>query len=109
MPFIRLAEVSPLGSPDEPGDKSLYASRQYFLTLWPAFVGAIVAIAPDPSSMVYDNIWWSGLFALTCGGLPGIDSACPAHHVEAHSEDEGRAMCEIWLFDSSRPKAMSKG
>ena len=90
-------------------DKVLYASRQYFLTVWPAFVAAIVAIARDPSSMVYDNVWWSCLFAITSEGLPGIDSASPAHHVEDHSEREGRTMCETWLFDSSRPKAMSKG
>ena len=37
-------------------DKSLFASRQYILTLWPAFVGAIVALAPDPAYMVYDNL-----------------------------------------------------
>lgn len=89
-------------------DKALFSSRQYFLTLWPAFVGAIVAIAPDPSFMVYDNIWWSGLFAITSGGLPGMESASPPHHVEAHSEREGRTMCEAWQFDPSRPKAMSK-
>jgi len=89
-------------------DRALFSSRQYFLTLWPAFVGAIVAIAPDPSSMVYDNIWWSGLFAMTSGGLPGMESASPPHHVEAHSEREGRTMCEAWHFDPSRPKAMSK-
>lgn len=89
-------------------DKALYSSRQYILTLWPAFVGAIVALAPDPSSMVYDNIWWSGLFAITSGGLPGLESASPPHHVEAHSEREGRTMCEAWQFNPSMPKAMSK-
>jgi len=89
-------------------DKALYSSRQYILTLWPAFVGAIVALAPDPSRMVYDNIWWSGLFAITSGGLPGLDSASPPHHVEAHSEREGRTMCETWHFKPSMPKAMSK-
>lgn len=90
-------------------DKALYSSRQYILTLWPAFVGAIVALAPDPSSMVYDNIWWSALFAITSAGLPGMDAVSPPHHVEAHSEDEGRTMCESWQFKSSMPKAMSKG
>ena len=89
-------------------DKALYSSRQYILTLWPAFVGAIVALAPDPSSMVYDNIWWSGLFAITSGGLPGLESASPPHHVEANSEREGRTMCETWIFNPSMPKAMSK-
>ena len=89
-------------------DKALFSSRQYILTLWPAFVGAIVALAPDPSRMVYDNIWWSGLFAITSGGLPGLDSASPPHHVEAHSEEEGRTMCETWKFNPSKPKAMSK-
>ncbi|MCJ1225562.1 hypothetical protein MMC12_002211 [Toensbergia leucococca] len=89
-------------------DKALFSSRQYILTLWPAFVGAIVALAPDPSSMVYDNIWWSCLFAITSGGLPGLESASPPHHVEAHSEKEGRTMCESWEFNPSMPKAMSK-
>lgn len=89
-------------------DKAKFSSRQYILTLWPAFVGAIVALAPDPSGMVYDNIWWSGLFAITSGGLPGMESALPPHHVEAHSEREGRNKCEAWHFDPSKPNAMSK-
>ena len=90
-------------------DKALYASRQYILTLWPAFVGAVVALAPDPANMVYDNIWWAALFAITCGGLPGLDgSSSPPHHVEAHSDKEGRAMCEAWQYTAARPKLMSK-
>ena len=89
-------------------DKALFASRQYILTLWPAFVGAIVALGPDPSSLVYDNIWWSTLFCLTCGGLPGLDTSSPTHHVEAHSDVEGRAMCENWQYKISQPKALSK-
>ena len=90
-------------------DKSLYSSRQYILTLWPAFIGAIVALAPDPSSMVYDNIWWSALFCVTSGGLPGLDNgASPPHHVETHSNLDGRTMCETWTYDVSRPKALSK-
>lgn len=75
-------------------EKSIFASRQYILTLWPAFVGAIVSTAPDASLLVYDNIWWSTLFALTCGGLPGQDtSSLPTHHLEASSLYEARAMC----------------
>lgn len=90
-------------------DKSLYASRQYILTLWPAFVGAIVGFAPDPAFMVYDNVWWASLFAVTSGGLPGLDnSASPPHHVEAHSEQEGRSMCEAWEYTAAMPKLMSK-
>lgn len=90
-------------------DNALYASRQYILTLWPAFVGAIVAMAPDPANMVFDNVWWSAIFAVTCSGLPGLDnSASPLHHIEAHSDAEGRALCEAWTFDVLRPKAMSK-
>ncbi|KAG8530205.1 uncharacterized protein KY384_004705 [Bacidia gigantensis] len=90
-------------------DKALFASRQYILTLWPAFVGAIVALAPDPASMIYDNIWWTGLFCITCGGLPGLDMASsPPHHVEVHSEVDGRAMCETWRYDSARPRALSR-
>ena len=89
-------------------DNALYASRQYILTLWPAFVGAIVALAPDPANMVFDNIWWSALFSITCAGLPGMDNSAPLHHIEAHSDAEGRAMCEAWVYDHSRPKAMSK-
>lgn len=38
-------------------DTAMFSSRQYILTLWPAFVGALVALAPDPSKMVYDNNW----------------------------------------------------
>ena len=89
-------------------DKAIFASRQYVLTLWPAFVATIVALAPDPAYMVYDNIWWSILFAVTCGGLPGLDTASPPHHVEAHSEQEGRELCEVWQYNAARPKAMSK-
>lgn len=37
-------------------DRAMFSSRQYILTLEPAFVSAIVALAPDPSKMVYDNI-----------------------------------------------------
>lgn len=84
-------------------------SRQYILTLWPAFVGVIVALAPDPANMVYDNVWWAALFAITCGGLPGLHgSSSPPHHVEAHSESEGRQLCEAWKYTAARPKLMSK-
>lgn len=38
-----------------------------------------------------------------------MGSASPPHHVEAHSEREGRTMCQAWLFDPSRPEARSKG
>lgn len=86
----------------------MYSSRQYILTAWPAFVGPIVALAPDPSSMVYENIWWSALFAIASGGLAGLDAVSPPHRVEAHSEGEGQMMCESWQFKSSMPKAMSK-
>ncbi|KAI4162377.1 MAG: hypothetical protein LQ342_003943 [Letrouitia transgressa] len=90
-------------------DKALFASRQYILTLWPAFVGAIVALAPDPANMIYDNIWWSALFCITCGGLPGLEtSSSPPHHIEAPSDTEGRTTCETWQYDISRPKKMSK-
>ena len=90
-------------------DKAMFASRQYILTLWPAFIGAIVALAPDCANMVYDNLWWAALFAVTCGGLPGLDkSSSPPHHVEARSEQEGRQMCEAWKRTSARPKLMSK-
>ena len=90
-------------------EKAMFASRQYILTLWPAFVGAIVAVAPDPSAMLYDNIWWAALFSVTCGGLPGLDkSSGPPHHVTALSEIEGRNMCETWRYNASQPKAMSK-
>ncbi|KAG8531143.1 uncharacterized protein KY384_004501 [Bacidia gigantensis] len=90
-------------------DKAIYASRQYVLTLWPAFIGAIVALAPDPAYMVYDNLWWSVLFCVTSGGLPGLEQgSSPPHHVEAHSEGEGREMCEGWVYDGAQPKVMSK-
>lgn len=75
-------------------DKALYSSHNYILTLWPAFVGAIVALAPDACLVVYDNIWWSSLFAVTSGGLPGLmGSSIPPHHVEAESYGEGHAIC----------------
>ena len=89
-------------------DKALFASRQYILTLWPAFVGAIVALAPDPGYVVYDNMWWALLFAVTCGGLPGLDKGGPPHHVEAQDEVEGRSMCEAWKSSPDRPKRLSK-
>ena len=90
-------------------DKALFASRQYILTLWPAFIGAIVAIAPDPGPMIYDNVWWASLFAVTCGGLPGVGGeGGPPHHVEAPDEEEGRSMCEQWKSNILRPKKMSK-
>ena len=38
-----------------------------------------------------------------------MESASPPHHVEAHSEREGLTMCEAWLFDPCKPKAISKG
>ncbi|KAL9131697.1 MAG: hypothetical protein Q9217_000438 [Psora testacea] len=37
-------------------DKALFASWQYVLTLWPALVGAIVALGPEPANMSFDNI-----------------------------------------------------
>ena len=74
-------------------EKTIFASRQYILTLWPAFVGAIVSASPDASLLIYDNIWWSTLFALTCGGLPGQDASdLPTHHIKASSLYEARAM-----------------
>ena len=91
-------------------DKAVFASRQYILTLWPAFVGAIVAMAPDPAFMVYDNLWWAALFAVTCGGLPGLDASngSPPHHVEALSEAEGQSMCEAWQYSATNPTKLSK-
>lgn len=65
-------------------DKAILASRQYMwvtlqdciglfvtltwnsLTLWPAFVGVIASFGPDPSVMMFDNLWWACLFAMTC-------------------------------------------
>ena len=91
-------------------DKAVFALRQYILTLWPAFVGAIVATAPDPALMVYDNLWWAALFATTCGGLPGSIglSDSPSHHVEALTEAEGRSMCEAWQYSATNPTKLSK-
>ena len=91
-------------------DKAIFALRQYILTLWPAFVGAIVASAPDPALMVYDNLWWAALFATTCGGLPGSTGSggSPPHHVEALTEAEGRSMCEAWQYSAANPTRLSK-
>lgn len=72
------------------------------------FVGAIVALAPDPSNMVYVNICWSMLFAITSGGLPGMGLASPPHLMELHSGRERRTMCEACHYDPPRPEAMSK-
>ncbi len=75
-------------------EKDVYASRGYILTLWPAFVGAIVAMGSDASRLIYDNVWWSCLFAVTSGGLPGLDvSSVPPHHLEAPSYNEAHAKC----------------
>ncbi|KAL8945771.1 MAG: hypothetical protein Q9222_007735 [Ikaeria aurantiellina] len=89
-------------------DKALFSWRQYILTLWPAFVGAIVALAPDPSLIIYDNIGWSALFAITCGGLPSLDGSNPPHHIEALSEQDWRSKCESWEYTASKPRDMSK-
>lgn len=69
----------------------------------------MVALAPEPTSLVYDNIWWSALFAMTSGGLPALISGSPPHDVEAHFERKGRTMCETWHFNPYMRKAMSKG
>ena len=58
--------------------------------------------------MVYDNIWWSALFAITCGGLPGLDGSSPPHHVDALSEQERRSKCESWQNCDIHPEDVSK-
>ena len=72
----------------------VYTSRQYILILWPAFIGAVITLAPDPRQIVYDNLRWSVLFAVTYGRLPGLDRSSPPHHVEAPSESKGRSKYE---------------
>lgn len=89
-------------------DKALFRSRQYVLTLWPAFVGFIVAQAPDLAYMVYDTAHWAALFSLTCGNLLGMQNAFPPLHVEAVSEEDGQVMfCEAWKCPEDRPRFMS--
>lgn len=75
-------------------EQSIYSERQYLLTLWPAFIGIICGFGPDPSDMVFDNVWWAAMFAITCGGLPGFDSRKPRHHATTDWVDEGRQICE---------------
>jgi hypothetical protein len=89
-------------------EKAVFASRQYILTLWPAFVGFICGLSSDPSIMVYDNLWWSVLFALTCSGLPGMSDKTPPHHIEVLSTSEGRGFCERWVFNPEKPQAVSR-
>ena len=83
--------------------KATISSRQYILTLWPAFVGFICALAPDPSVMIYDNVWWACLFAMTSSGTPGVNNSPPSHHIHVTTNLEGRSKCE----DSSQPENRS--
>jgi len=83
---------------------SIYCS----LTLWPAFIGAISALGPDPATMVNDNVWWAILFSLTCSAIPGASSIKPPHHIESTSTSQGRDLCEQWQPVRQAPREVSR-
>lgn len=88
--------------------KAVIGGRQYVLTLWPAFVGFVCSLGPDPYYMVYDNLWWAILFAITSGALPGLTNRLPEHHVEAYSIDQARLECEGWMYNPQLPRTASR-
>lgn len=89
-------------------DKARLASFQYVFTLWPALVVLIVYMGPDPYYMVYDDILWSILFAITSAGMPGQSSALPPHHTDVLTVEEGRQKCEAWVPDPTKPRKLAK-
>lgn len=82
-------------------NQSNAASHTYFLTLWPAFISIIVAMGPDGDRIVYDDIFWSGIFTLTCGALPGYQTPSLPHQFETATLKEARRICESWQDDES--------
>lgn len=88
--------------------KAVLAGRAIILTLWPSFIGAITATAPDPSSIVYDNIWWASLFAATCGGFPGLSQKPMSHQLEARSYEKAKRICEGWSYNPLYPRKISR-
>ena len=80
-------------------EQSVLAQRQYILTLWPTFIGFICSFGPDPADFVCDNVWWAVLFAVTCGGLPGLDTRKPRHYMSIDWLEEARQICQFHPHD----------
>jgi hypothetical protein len=58
--------------------------------------------------MVHDNVWWATLFAMSCSGLPGLNTIKPPHHIEATTTGQGRITCEHWRPDKLSPRNVSR-
>lgn len=76
--------------------KTNAAGHSYAITLWPAFVSIIVAIYSDAGPMAYDNIGWTMIHALTCGGIPGYATLVLPHRVSVPEVDVAKRLCETW-------------
>ena len=77
------------------------AQHTYILTLWPAIVSIIVAMAPDAAAIAYDNLAWSIIFALTCGAMPGWNVPPLPHQLSFATLSEARQTCETSVIDGS--------
>jgi hypothetical protein len=88
--------------------KAAFAARQYILTLWPAFLVVIVGMFPDPSVIVYDNVWWATLLSLSCAGMTGLDTRMLPHQLEANSVEDARMFCMNWRSDPLNPSKVAR-
>ena len=89
-------------------DQAVAAAYQYQLSLWPAFIGIIVAMGLDAAAIAYDNILWSLVLALTCGALPGLDRSSPPHQLETTSRAQAIDFCEAWAGNQSNSRTIPR-
>jgi hypothetical protein len=84
------------------------ASHTYLLTLWPALISIIVAAGHNGDAIAYDNLLWSGIFAMTSGAVSGFDRSSQPHHFETVTMHEARHICEYWEDDALNVRKSSR-
>ena len=58
--------------------------------------------------MVYDNLWWSGLFVTTCAGLPGLNSVLPSHHLIVETQKLGQEACRTGQTNNAHLRVIAR-
>ena len=89
--------------------KANLSMHTYLVTLWPAFVSIIVAMAPDAAPVAYDNIAWATVFALTSAGMPGFNAPPLPHQLTFAELAAAQRTCETASVDGSEdPSKISR-